>query len=58
MKNIMQCCDGCERCKSMKYIFDDYYCCEENEPSQIFGLLAVDCPPKESPEWCPKKNNK
>ena len=51
----MQNCSDCERCKSMYSIFDDYYCCEENEPTQIFGLLCVDHPPKTSPEWCPKR---
>lgn len=48
-------CSRCERCKSMEYLFDDFYCCEENEPSQIYGLLGVYCPPEVSPIWCPKK---
>ena len=48
-------CSKCERCKSMEYLFDDYYCCEENEPTQIYGLLGVYSPPEVSPVWCPKK---
>lgn len=51
-------CKDCERCKNMKMIFDDYYCCEENEPLQVFGLLGVDNPPIISPEWCPKREEK
>lgn len=31
------------------------YCCKENEPSQIYGLLGVYCPPEVSPMWCPKR---
>lgn len=48
-------CSDCERCKSMYSIFDNYYCCEKNEPTQIFGLLGVDHLPKTSPKWCPKR---
>lgn len=50
-------CSKCKRCKSMEYLFDDFYCCEENEPSQIYGLFGVYCPPENSPMWCPKKVN-
>lgn len=55
MKNIIPQCSNCERCKSLYSIIDDYFCCEENEPTQIFGLLGVDHPPNTSPEWCPKR---
>lgn len=48
-------CSKCERCKSMEYLFDDYYCYEENEPTQIYGLLGAYYPPETSPIWCPKK---
>lgn len=58
MQNKVPHCSDCDRCKNMKHIFDDYYCCEENEPSQIFGLLGVDHPPKTSPKWCPKRTEK
>lgn len=50
-------CSECERCKSMYHFFDDFYCCEENEPTRIFGLLGVDSPPKTSPKWCPKRGD-
>lgn len=40
-------CSKCERCKSMEYLFDDYYCCKENEPTQIYGLLGVYSPPED-----------
>lgn len=42
-------CSKCERCKSMEYLFDDYYCCEENEPTQICGLLGAYSPPEVNP---------
>lgn len=32
--------------KCMKYLFDDYYCCEENEPTQIYGLIGAYIPPE------------
>lgn len=48
-------CSRCERCKSMEYLFDDYYCCEENKPTQVYGLLGAYCPPEVSPMWCPKR---
>lgn len=48
-------CSECDRCKSVQYAFDDFYCSEENEPMQIYGLLGVDSPPKTSPQWCPKR---
>lgn len=51
-------CSKCERCKSMEYLFDDYYCCKENEPSQVYGLLGAYCPPEVSPIWCPKRVNR
>lgn len=54
-KNRVPHCSDCERCKSMYFIFDDYYCCEENEPTQVYGLLGVDNPQKTSPVWCPKR---
>ena len=48
-------CSKCECCKSMEYLFDDYYCCEENEPTQIYGLLGAYSPPEVSPIWWPKR---
>lgn len=32
--------------KCMEYLFDDYYCCEENEPTQIYGLIGAYIPPE------------
>ena len=40
----------------MYHVFDDYYCCGDNEPTQIFELLGVDHPAKTSPKWCPKRD--
>lgn len=54
-KYIVPHCNNCERCKSMYSIFDDYYCCEKNNQTQIFGLLGDDYPPTISPKWCPKR---
>ena len=48
-------CSDCERCKSIYHMFDDYYCCVENEPLQVFGLLGADYSPETSPVWCPKR---
>ena len=48
-------CSDCERCRCIEHIYKEYYCCEENEPSQILGLLGVDYPPKTSPKWCPNR---
>lgn len=41
--------------KVLEYIFDDYYCCEENKPTQVYGLLGVYRSPETIPVWCPKK---
>ena len=48
-------CKYCERCKGNQQFFDEIYCCDENEPLQIFGLLGVYFPPENSPKWCPKR---
>lgn len=48
-------CSKCECCKSMEYLFDDYYCCEENKLTQVYGLLGAYRLPETIPVWCPKK---
>lgn len=48
-------CSKCERCKSMEYLFDDYYCFEENKSTQVYGLLGAYRLPETIPMWCPKK---
>ena len=58
MQNKVPHCSDCERCKSNQRFFDDFYCCKENEPSQMFGFLGVNHPPKTSPKWCPKREEK
>lgn len=56
MRNRVPHCTGCDRCKCIDYIYKSYYCCEENEPTQVFLQLGVDSPPKTSPKSCPKRN--
>lgn len=47
-------CTNCERCQYID--FDrSYYCCEEDEPTQVYMHLGVDHPPKTSPKCCPKR---
>lgn len=51
-------CNECERMQCLeKPFYKDYYCCEENEPTQILGYIGVDSPPARSPKWCPKREN-
>ena len=48
-------CTNCNRCQYIDFAYRNYYCCEENEPTQVFMYLGVDHPHKTSPKGCPKR---
>jgi hypothetical protein len=57
MKQRVPHCANCEFCKEIKHMYSDFYCYHE-----VFGdehrTICVDRPPKTSPQWCPKREQK
>lgn len=57
-------CSECDRCKSVVMVgtnTESYSCykdADSNEYGEIIGRLGVDHPPKTSPKWCPKREEK